>query len=103
MSSLSLYADNMLLYKPITSDISYLNATLDAGNFGFSINISLNGSTTLYMEMYLKILWEIVKSNGEYEVYTVVTYISMEGVRILQREDYHLEGYATVIVISYWQ
>ena len=74
MSSLSLYADDMLLYKPITSDISYLNATLDAGNFGFSINISLNGSTTLYMEMYLKILWEIVKSNGEYEVYTVVNY-----------------------------
>ncbi|CAI8026699.1 hypothetical protein GBAR_LOCUS15312 [Geodia barretti] len=34
-------------------------------NFGFSLNISLNET---------EILWEIVKPNGEYEVYTVANY-----------------------------
>ncbi|CAI8019959.1 hypothetical protein GBAR_LOCUS11952 [Geodia barretti] len=53
-------------------------------NFGSSINISLNGSTSLYMEVYYsidfydcqeaEILWEIAKPNGEYEVYTVANY-----------------------------
>lgn len=50
------------------------------GNFGPSINISLNGSTSLYLRIYriytydceLEVLWDIVRPNCENEEYTVV-------------------------------